>query len=162
MTTFDQNYLTQFVHNLRLCEKAADNLEFTLAGLQAIFPLDDERLANLSRETVEKLDAMSSRFSRLQDLLGDRLFRSLLLLESEPRQRFLDVLNLMENRGIIESTQKWIELRNMRNEASHGYIDEIAQLANVLTSLFEQAPALIETSERVKKYATSVLQLSLT
>lgn len=159
MTTFDHTYLTQFVHNLRLCEKAADNLEFTLTRLLKVFPLDEQRLANLSRETVEKLDAMSARFSRLQDLLGDRLFRSLILLESEPRQRFLDVLNLMENRGIIESTQKWIELRNMRNEASHGYIDEIAQLANVLTSLFEQAPALIETVGRVKQYATSVLQI---
>ncbi|GEM_PF-3132674 len=39
MTTFDQNYLTQFVHNLKLCEKASDNLELSLTGLQDIFPL---------------------------------------------------------------------------------------------------------------------------
>ncbi|MDM8557388.1 hypothetical protein [Candidatus Parabeggiatoa sp. HSG14] len=161
MTIFDQTYVTQFVQNLEKCEKAKNNLEYTLTGLQDIFPLDGEKLANLSREMVEKIDAMSTRFSRLQDLLGNRVFRSLTLLESEPRQRFLDVLNLMESRGIIESTQNWIELRNMRNEASHDYIEDTDKLAVVLTDIFTQAPLLIETVNQVERYATDVLQVSL-
>jgi hypothetical protein len=160
MTIFDATYLHLFVHNLTICEQAMNNLEFTVNGLQEIFPLSGEQLANLSREQVEKLDAMTARFSRLQDLLGERLFKSLTLLESEPRQRFLDVLNLMESRGIIESTQQWIELRNMRKEASHGYIDNIDKLAQVLTNLFEQAPQLIETVQRVKRYTKDVLPIA--
>lgn len=161
MTTFDANYLGQFIDNLQLCEKAADNLEFTLQGVHDWFPLQGDQLAKLSRDQVEKLDAMTARFSRLQDLLGERLFKSLTILESEPWVRFLDVLNAMEKRGIIPSTQQWIELRNMRNEAAHGYINEEDRLATVLTDMFVQSPRLIESVKEVKRYAREVLQMTL-
>jgi len=103
---------------------------------------------------------MTARFSRLQDLMGNRLFKSLTLLEAEPQHRFLDVLNLMEKRGIIISSQQWIELRNMRNEISHGYIEDMAQLAEVLTGIFDCAHELIQSFQALKIYANQLLNIT--
>jgi len=160
MTTFDKTYLASFQYNLIVCQKSVDNLIFTLNSVKKLFPLTAETLDKLSPEFLEKLDAMTARFSRLQDLMGDRLFKSLALLESEPQQRFLDVLNLMEKRGIIPSSQQWIELRNIRNEISHGYIKDTAQLAEMLTTIFNRAPELIENFQSVKQYANQVLNIT--
>jgi len=160
MTTFDKTHLPLFQQNLHLCQKAVDNLIFTLNTIKKLFPLTAEQLSNLSPESLEKLDAMTARFSRLQDLMGDRLFKSLTLLEAEPQRRFLDVLNLMEKRGIIASSQQWIELRNMRNEISHGYIENMAQLAEMLTGIFERAPELIQSFQALKIYANQLLNIT--
>jgi hypothetical protein len=48
MTIFNQTYLAQFIQNLEKCEKAKNNLEYTLIGLQDVFPLDGEKLSVVS------------------------------------------------------------------------------------------------------------------
>ncbi len=161
MITFDPTYLAQFQENFRLCQTAVDNLVFTRNGLQDFFPLTGERLSQVSPESLERLDALTGRFSRLQDLMGERLFRSLMFLEGESRPRFLDVLNLMESRGIVVSSQQWMELRNMRNEASHGYLEDPSQLAMVLTTLFNRSGDLIESFSNLKRYVREVLKIAM-
>ncbi len=93
--------------------------------------------------------------------MGERLFRSLMFLEGESRPRFLDVLNLMESRGIVASSQQWMELRNMRNEASPGYLEDPSQLAMVLTTLFNRSSDLIESFSNLKRYVREVLKIAV-
>ena len=63
-------------------------------------------------------------FSKLQDKIGAKLFRKVLyeLKEIEDiNMPMLDILNVLEKLSIIENTNKWDELREIRNSIAHEY-----------------------------------------
>ena len=50
---------------------------------------------------MERLDAFRVRYGDLQDCLGNKVFRSVLLAEDEEPVSMADTLNRMEKRGIL-------------------------------------------------------------
>jgi len=69
-------------------------------------------------------------FSKLQDKIGAKLFRTVLYeLKEIDNQNLsmIDILNLLEKLGIIENSKDWDTLREIRNSLAHEYpfdIDE--------------------------------------
>jgi len=59
----------------------------------------------------EKLEAFTSRFSRLQDTLGDKLIPQLLLALGEPQSAVMDNLDKAERLGWIENADEWRAIR---------------------------------------------------
>jgi hypothetical protein len=63
-------------------------------------------------------------FSKLQDKIGAKLFRKVLyeLKEIDDiNMPMLDVLSILEKLSIINDSNKWDELREIRNSISHEY-----------------------------------------
>lgn len=92
----------------------------------------------MSNEQVAYIDQFIFRFAKLQDLIGQNLFKIILLLEEKDIRNysFRDLINKIEQFGIIESYEKWFKLREIRNDVSHEYpvADEEAIIA--LNQLF--------------------------
>ena len=82
-------------------------------------------------------DQVIYRFSKLQDSIGAKLFKSLLLYQGENIDKpFLDILNQLEKMNIVD-VEEWFEIRDLRNEISHDYDNSHDVVTNILNMIFE-------------------------
>lgn len=104
-----------------------------------IFPMVVDKYRTLTDDEVEHIE-MVYRFSKLQDSIGERLFKSVLMfLEEDIKNKpFLDVLNRLEQLELLSSKDEWLRLRKLRNELSHEYSNEDEENMAALNMLFEE------------------------
>lgn len=100
--------------------------------------LDDEALA-------AQLEAFTSRFCRLQDTLGDKLFPAWLDYVGEKQKTFLDDLSKLEKLQIINSADGWLQARSLRNKMIHEYISSCV----LLTDAVNQANQYVQELNQV-------------
>lgn len=103
-------------------------------------------------EPSEMLDAFVSRFSRLQDTLGDKLLPALLRVSLEPTGSQLDNLLRAEKIGWINSAEEWIEIRSLRNKLVHEYMDSANDLLQALMTALDGVTILINTQNHFVAY----------
>ncbi len=87
-------------------------------------PVTAANIAASDDVLVAALDQFAYRFVRLQDTLGGRLFRRLLVEHfGEPYEdsSLRDVLDRLEKLGVIASAERWGQFRAMRNALAHDY-----------------------------------------
>jgi hypothetical protein len=110
-------------------------------------------------EYSEMLDAFVSRYGRLQDTLGDKLLPAILRASLEKTGAQLDNLLRAEKLGWIESTQSWIELRELRNRLVHEYLESADDLLNALQQALQGVHILTETQLSFVAYAQKLKPL---
>ena len=98
----------------------------------------------------ESLEAFSSRFCRLQDTVGDKLLPAWLLSAGELPKTAMDNLMKAEKLGLLSSADKWIEIRLLRNQMVHEYIESMDVLADALNRAHEY-------ESQLKLFATALL-----
>ncbi len=119
-----------------------------------IFPLDVNRYRTLTDDEIEHLDQMIYRFSKMQDSIGERLFKAVLIfLEEDIKNKpFLDILNKLEQLEVIPSKDEWLRLRKLRNELAHEYSNEDEENVAVLNMLVGEIKAINSIYSGVKNY----------
>lgn len=99
------------------------------------------------------LNTIVFRFSKLQDLIGAKIFRSYLEFAGLSTEGFgfFDILKEIEKEGIVD-IDSWIELRDIRNDIAHDYPDDFDDMIDRLNLLIEKSDLLIsvENSIRIK------------
>jgi hypothetical protein len=122
-----------------------------------IFPLDINRYRILTDDEIEHIDQMVYRFSKLQDSMSERLFKSLLMfLEEEIKNKpFIDLLNRLEQLEILPSKDEWLRLRKLRNELSHEYSGEDEENIAVLNLLFDEIKIINNVFLSLRNYFDS-------
>ena len=112
----------------------ARRLQSAINKTEDLFPLNPKSLSNLCDEDVALLDMMTTRFSKLQDLIGSKIFTLILDILGEDAPSLRDKLNKLEKLGIIEDAHWWMEMREIRNQVTHDYPDNY----DILSSHFNQ------------------------
>ena len=131
----------------RYLERTADRLRALNIDLPWVESLED------SDEHSEMLDAFVSRYGRLQDTLGDKLLPALLRAGLEKTGAQLDNLLRAEKLGWMESTQTWIELRELRNRLVHEYMESADDLLHALQQALQGVSILTKTQARMAAHA---------
>lgn len=110
-----------------------------------------DRAAQLEEDVdlAERVDAFVSRFSRLQDSVGDKLLPQYLMAVGEATGPAIDNLNRAEKLGLIRSAEIWMTLRDMRNQMVHEYMEDLEKLADALNKGHEHVETLSADAERV-------------
>lgn len=74
-------------------------------------------------EKIKTIDTFIYRFIKLQDIMGEKLFKTFLdsIGEYKDNMSLLDVLDKLEKFEIISDANKWMEYRKLRNELTHEY-----------------------------------------
>ena len=74
-------------------------------------------------EKIKTVDTFIYRYTKLQDMMGQKLFRVFLDEIGEYRENMslLDSLDKLEKLEIIEDANRWREFRNIRNQLTHEY-----------------------------------------
>lgn len=76
-------------------------------------------------ELVKTIDAFILRFIKLQDFMGDKLFKEILrnVGEYKDSMSLIDCLDKLEKLEIINSAGQWLQYRTLRNNLTHEYPD---------------------------------------
>jgi len=128
-----------------VCNRHKTYLTFAKQQTSELFPITSDKYDYLTQIQVSFLDQMIYRFSKLQDNIGNRLFKTLLdYLGEEPEtMAFKDILLRLEKLRILPSANEWLELREIRNLVSHEYPEDKDKLIAGLNLLHIQTSRLI-------------------
>jgi hypothetical protein len=108
---------------------------------------------------AERLDAFVSRFGRLQDTVGDKLLPALLSALAEHIGPAIDNLDKAEKFGFIASADAWMEMRRLRTQMVHEYIEDLTVLASALRSGHAFVPELVTAARRCVTEAQRLLRV---
>ena len=119
-----------------------------------VFLLDMEKYEKILQDLqmVAYRDQIIYRFSKLQDIMGAKLFKSLFLYLGENVDKpFLDILNALEKMNLI-SVDEWFELRYLRNGIAHEYGESDGKIGlEILNSIYTQREELRKILENIDK-----------
>jgi hypothetical protein len=126
------------------CALHLKRMDFAKSKVEPFIPLNIDNYFGLSDETIGFLDQYIFRFSKLQDLMGSRLFPLILEALAEPANEkpFIDILNRLKKLGILESAFNWIQLRKIRNDISHEYPASLVERIEGINHLFDKLEEL--------------------
>lgn len=116
-------YAEDAVLALAIARKEASHLRYTQSTLfdesiDAVWVNELEQ----NEERAEKIDAFVSRFGRLQDFIGEKLIPRFAALLGENPKSLLDMLAFAEKMDWLESAEKFIAARKLRNLLVHEYM----------------------------------------
>ena len=114
----------------------------------SLFTVEEAHKLAVDPILAERLDAFVSRFGRLQDTVGDKLLPALLTALAEKPGPAIDNLDKAEKFGFIESVDVWMEMRRLRNQMVHEYIEDLAVLTSALRSGHAFVPVLVAAAGR--------------
>lgn len=101
-------------------------------------------------EELDKFEALTSRFARTSDILIQKVFRIIEILELELPGSIIDRINRMEKRGLISSAEVFKEIRRVRNDIAHEYIPEAIEV--IFKKVLKLTPELLNSVEKIKQY----------
>ena len=124
-----------------------------------LFTIEDAKKIEIDPTLAERLDAFVARFGRLQDTVGDKLLPALLAALAEKIGPAIDNLDKAEKFGLIESADGWMEMRRLRNQMVHEYIEDLAVLTSALRSGHAFGPELTAAARRCAAEAARLLAM---
>lgn len=130
-----------------LVKRELKHLLATDARLFAM-PFTIERARRLAEDEdlAERVEAFVARFSRLQDTLGDKMLPAWLAAHGERLGAFSENLDRAERLGLIGDAQDWIDMRRLRNQMVHEYVEDPAVLASALMAGHHYVPTLAKVA----------------
>ena len=141
---------------LNECQKHKQRILEASEDLDKLMPLDEKSYKSLSKDEIQALDQFLFRFSKLQDAMGRKLFRLILILKEGDEEfvnslNFIDILNHLEKMKILYAKQ-WKELRDIRNELAHNYDDDSQEMAEILNIIYTKKDDLFVILKNIKNY----------
>jgi hypothetical protein len=105
-----------------------------------------------SIEELDSFEALTGRFSRTSDIIVQKIFRLIDIIELEDSGTVIDRINRAEGRGLICSSEVFKAIRRLRNEIAHEYIHDVME--EIFLDVLEYTPYLIECDKKIKQYIT--------
>ncbi len=117
-----------------------------------IEPFSQERAKTIinNDDLSECVEAFVSRFSRLQDTLGDKFIPQLLKALGEKPAAVMDNLDTAERLEWIESADEWLAIRQLRNQMVHDYIEDLEVLRSAIQTAQRFVPMLINVANKLQ------------
>ncbi|MFN7038088.1 MAG: hypothetical protein ACK4OM_00760 [Alphaproteobacteria bacterium] len=122
----------------------AERLKSALEEFDNLVPLNVKKLEHMSITQIAFLDMMTTRFSKLQDIIGAKIFPLILEILGEDAHTFRDKLNKLEKLDYIDDASWWMELREIRNQITHDYPNNHAILVEHFNIMIPKAKELLE------------------
>ena len=140
---------------ITMADIQAKRLHQALIELKPLVPFSPEQLELSTVQQVAFLDMLTTRFGKLQDIIGAHIFSLLLELLGEEAPAFIDKLNKLEKLEYIDNANWWIELRKIRNQITHEYPDNVL-LCEHLNAFIPKTQDLLNYWSSLKEKITSL------
>ncbi len=126
------------------CQRHIQRIDSSSTKMAAFMPLSEERYDHLTEDEVEHIDQFLFRFLKLQDAIGQKLFKAILLVlrEDIENKPFLDILNRLDKLELIHDVETWIELRKIRNSLTHEYEENSEAISQMINKIYERREML--------------------
>lgn len=129
-------------------------LDYSLGQINGMTPIHWSSLNPAQHET---LAAFRVRFSDFQEQLG-KTMRAVAIEEEQPIEPFTAVLLYMEKLAIIDSKDRWKEMRELRNAINHEYEENSGRLSEFFEELARATPQLFCWYENLAKFCHRTYQ----
>jgi hypothetical protein len=122
--------------------------------METLMPLNSEKYLQLTDDEIEHIDQYIYRFTKLQDTVGERLFKSVLQFVGEDINKlpFIDIFMKLVSLNITSNMNLWFELREIRNELAHDYDDNPELASEKINQIYNYKSSLIKYLEDIEKY----------
>lgn len=132
-----------------LCQRHAQALRDALQDM-ALLALTPAQYSQLSKADRRLLDQFAYRYTRLQDDMGTRLMPAVLkaLGEDVAPMSAIDRFARLEQLGWLPSADAWATLRQIRNQFTHDYPDDVAERFDRLQAATAAAGQLLTVMEQ--------------
>ena len=132
------------LNNLKLekilneCTKHLQRINEAHSDMSVFMPLTSTQYEKLAKDDVQAIDQYLFRFAKLQDSMGEKLFRLVVARfeENTDKLSFLDVIKKMEKYMAMDIVNEWLDLRNIRNHLAHEYEDDAIEMANSINLIY--------------------------
>lgn len=140
-----------------ICDVHVNRLEMALRRTSHLFPLHEQRYNTLSEEEIGFLELLTSRFAKLQDVIGQKIFPLTLKLLQEDLQgkTFIDILNRLEKIGALKDVSFWSSMREVRNSISHEYPEVPELVCQRVNACRQKTDELLAYWESFKGFISS-------
>lgn len=101
-------------------------------------------------EELDRFESLTSRFARTSDILIQKIFRLIDVIELELPGTVIDRINRAEKRGLISSAENFKDIRRLRNDIAHEYIP--SAIEEIYKKVLRLTPYLFESLEKIKQY----------
>ncbi len=102
------------------------------------------------RENLEKFESLTARFARFNDILLQKIFRLIDMIDLDHGGTVRDRINRAEKKGLIDSASEFIEIRELRNSIAHEYQPEALNLIFPRVLMF--TPVLLDIADKIRDY----------
>ncbi len=103
-----------------------------------------------SDDEFDEFENLCSRYGRSIDIFINKVLRSIDLMELENIGTNIDVVNRAEKRCLIDSVDEIIEMKALRNEIVHEYVEK--RLIEKFKKVLEFSEKIMKFYERTEKY----------
>jgi len=136
-----------------LCRVVNKEIQHLQYSAEKVFKggFNEERARQIANdeELAEQVEAFTSRFCRLQDTIGDKLLPTWLDMLGEKKGVAIDNLDKAERIGVLPSVEQWLELRQLRNQMIHEYIEDLTILADALQTAYQHLGFIVGVAELI-------------
>jgi len=155
MTNKEQLNQKRLLTSIQKCRTHLVRIHYASKQIKELFPLTVNRYKDITEANIGNIDQLVFRFTKLQDELGKNTFRFLLefLQEDNNGKPFRDILNTLERLQIIDSSDTWLSLRELRNDLAHDYPMMIDETIDKLNYLFLQLPLIENILKTIEQQA---------
>ncbi|WP_395947700.1 hypothetical protein [Caedibacter taeniospiralis] len=135
------------------CDQHKKRIEYAYNNMKQKLPFDAAHYEQFPDGEIEHIDQFLFRFSKLQDVMGEKLFPTVLMLLAEDikRKSFIDILNRLETLGLL-ATDSWLRLRKIRNSVAHEYGFNVVDMVESLNAIYESCADLVGIYETVHAF----------
>lgn len=103
-----------------------------------------------SEEEFDTFENLTSRFGRTVDIIVNKVFRSIDIMEMEEKGSLIDSVNRAEKRGLIETADDIRLLKDIRNEIVHEY--KTLDLIRLFQLVLNKTPQLFRMNHSIREY----------
>ena len=105
-------------------------------------------------EKIKTVDSFIYRFIKLQDLMGEKLFKLFLneIGEYKDNMSLLDILDKLEKFEIIKKSSDWMEFRKLRNKLTHEYPNNEQDIVDGIYLAMDSFEEIENILENIIKY----------
>ena len=107
-------------------------------------------------EELESFESFTGRFARLSDILIQKIFRLVDELDLDSHGTVRDRINRAEKKGLISSSDTFVEIRVIRNDIAHEYLPEA--IRSIFGKVLALTPNLLEGVDRTAVYCEKYTQ----
>ncbi len=134
-------------------KEVAKHKELIVESLEVLNPkIPIESYESLNQLERFALNALIFRFSKLQDLIGVKIFRNYLDYSGFDivEKSFFDILKEIEKEGIVD-IDTWSDLRELRNKIAHEYPEDIDETIQSINLFIQKSGLLLEIANRLEQ-----------
>ncbi len=144
----------RFLHTLDIVSHEGRHLAYSWGRLDACaITADWVRGLESAPEIAERLEAFVSRFGRMQDTIADKLLPRWLMAQAERPGSLIENLNRAEQLGVMDSVERWLEARELRNRLVHEHMQSPESFAEDLKMAKEYSHLLLNAYNKIRDYA---------